>query len=119
MTLKEVKNYISETIYKRDKDYSNVIYYLIKNGFAGKALHQIDEADIIMMYDNLWINCEIVNSDNISDYDEKSLIEKIGKIRVNRIKRDAGLFLVLNYYDANGVRKDSGFVFQYGYDAII
>ncbi len=118
MTLKEVKNYISETIYKRDKDFANVVYYLIKNGFAGKALRQIDEADIIMMYDNLWINCEIVNSENISDYDEEHLTKKAGKNRVNKIKRDAGLFLVLNYYDANGVRKDSGFVFQYGYDAI-
>ena len=118
MTLKEVKNYISETIYKRDKDFANVVFYLIKNGFAGKPLHQIDEGDIVMMYDNLYINSEIIDSDNIGEYDEEYLIEKVGKIRVNKIKRDAGLFLVLNYYDANGIRKESGFVFQYGYDAI-
>ena len=118
MTLKEVKNYISETIYKRDKDYSNVVFYLIKNGFAGKALRQIEKEDIKMMYDNLYINCEIVNSENISDYDEEHLTKKIGKIRVDKIKRDAGLFLVLNYYDANAVMKNSAFVFTYGYDAI-
>ena len=118
MTLKEVKNYISETIYKRDKDYSNVVFYLIKNGFAGKTLRQIDEMDILQMFDNLRINCEIIDSDNINDYDEEYLIEKIGKIKVNKIKRDAGLFLVLNYYDANAVMKNSAFVFKYGYDVI-
>ena len=47
MTLKEIKNYIRETIYKRDRDYANVIYYLIKNGFSGKALKQIEEGDKI------------------------------------------------------------------------
>ena len=119
MTLKEIKNYISETIYKRDQDYANVIFYLIKNGFSGKKLYQIEKEDIKFMYDNLCINSEIINSDNIKDYDEMLLIEKVGKNRINKIKKDDSLFLVLNYYNAHSVVKDSCFMFNYGYDVII
>lgn len=118
MKLKEIKDYIRDTVYKIDKDYANIIYYLIKNGFSGKTLHQIKEKDILTMYDNLYYNSEIIDSDNITDYDEKYLIQKVGKNRINRIKRDNNLFLLLNYYDANLVFNNSSFIFTYGYDVI-
>lgn len=118
MTLKEIKKHISESIYKRDQDYANVVYYLIKNGFSGKKLHQIDEMDILIMFDNLRYNSEIIDSDIINNYDENFLIEKVGKNKINKIKRNDNLFLILNYYDANSVEKKSAFVFEYGYDVI-
>jgi len=118
MKLQEIKDYIRETIYKTDKDYANVVFYLIKNGFAGKPLRQIEENDIETMFDNLWINSEIIDSDNIKGYDEMLLIEKVGKRTINKIKKDENLFLVLNYYDANSVERNSRFVFTYGYVVI-
>ena len=118
MKLKEIKDYCGETVYKRDRDHSNVIYYLIKNGFAGKPLHQIDKGDIDTMYYNLCINSEIVHNKNIDDYNKEHLIERIGKIRYNKIKRNDKSFLVLSYYDANAVMKNSVFLFKYGYDVL-
>ena len=118
MKLKEIKDYIKETIYKRDKDLANVTFYLIKNGFSGKKLYQIEKEDIHMMYDNLYINSEIIDSGNINDYEEGVLVDAVGKAKINKIKKDDNLFLVLNYYDANSVLKKSSFVFNYSYDAI-
>ena len=118
MKLQEIKDYIRETIYKTDKDYANVVFYLIKNGFAGKPLRQIEEGDIDTMFDNVCINSEIVNKDNIEEYDAEFLVDAVGKISMNKIKRDENLFLVLNYYDANSVKRNSRFVFKYGYDVI-
>ena len=70
------------------------------------------------MFDNICINSEIINSENISEYDEELLVDVVGKRTINKIKRDENLFLVLNYYDANSVKRNSRFVFKYGYDVI-
>ena len=118
MKLKEIKDYIRETIYKTDKDYANVVFYLIKNGFAGKPLRQIEKCNIDTMFDNLEINSEIINSDNISEYDEEFLVDVVGKRTINKIKKDENLFLVLNYYDVKSIDRKSRFVFKYGYDVI-
>ena len=118
MKLKDIKDYIYDTVYKIDKDYSNVILYLIKNGFSGKTLRQIKKEDIILMFDNLYYNNEIIDSNNINNYDEKFLIEKVGINKINKIKNNDNLFLLLNYYDANSVFRNSSFIFKYGYDVI-
>lgn len=118
MKLKEIKDYIRDTVYKINQDLANVVYYLIKNGFSGKTLRQIEKDDIILMFDNLYYNSEIIDSDIIKDYNEKFLIEKVAINRVNKIKKDNTLFLLLNYYDANTVFNNSSFIFKYGYDVI-
>jgi hypothetical protein len=118
MKLKEIKDYIRDTVYKIDKDYANIIYYLIKNGFSGKTIRQIERKDIIIMFDNLYYNSEIIDSDIINDYNETYLIEKVGINKINKIKNNSNLFLVLNYYDANSRFNNSSFIFKYDYDII-
>lgn len=86
--------------FKSDLYFLNIAYMLIKNRLAGTPR---DTDDIAIIYDNLVINCEIIDADNITEY-ERATVEKLTGKRYDRALNEikAGYSYLLNYYDING-----------------
>ena len=87
--------------------YNNMTYFLFKNYLATNTNKNIDESDIMTVFDNLFINSEIIDRYNIDEYD----IEKLAKehyTTVNKINKkiDYDYLLLLNYYTKDGIYKD-------------
>lgn len=102
MTLLQIKNELKRMHEQdgRDLDLCNVAYSLIKTYRFSKSILWISENDLMMLVDNLWINNEILNSENIDSYDT----EKIGitAAQIKKIKGDPDRFILLNYYRIDG-----------------
>ena len=99
MTTKELKTVLKqmEQEGRSDKLILNILYYLASNRFITKTIKELTIDDLLISYDNLWINNEIVSGDNIEEYEEKFIVDLIGKTRTQAIK-DYKKILVLNYY---------------------
>ena len=99
MTSKELKETLKqmEQEGRSDKLILNILYYLASNRFIIKTIKELDKDDLLIAYDNLWINNEIVTGDNIEEYDQRVIENMIGKTRTQAIK-DNKKILVLNYY---------------------
>lgn len=88
MTLQEIKNTLKEwaqNSHRNDKETLNVCYFLIKNYHYAKSIKNIDETDLMILYDNLTINNEIITSDNIDEYDTEKL--GLSTKTINKIKK--------------------------------
>ena len=75
----------------------NITYYLIVNYLATKTT-VVDNVDIMVIFDNLYINNDIVDNDNLKEY-----IHILTGREVNRIK--SGKMLLLNCYTTTGELK--------------
>lgn len=79
---------------KTTKIYKKNTYFLFKNYLVTKSIRNLGEMDILIVCDNLAVNAEIVDLDNVNDY-EMSNFDK------NKILNDNKI-LLLNYYDIKG-----------------
>lgn len=119
-----VKNLVSEFKKEREQggyiidiDLLNVAYYVLKNCSRGVK----DSLDVVIVYDNLEINSQIINNDTLNDWDEYQLKRYTGhtkKYFEDNIKK--GYFFVLDYYYiVNGKdfhRSNVCLKFKYGYN---
>lgn len=123
MTLKnKIINFKKERIdqgYKIDNDILNITYWVAKN-----YCPKIDQDDICIIYDNLDINSQIIDPDNIDDYDSKTIV-RLTSHKVDYIKSQLkkGYFYLLDFYYVDnrgyGIHKDNVCLkFKYGYDAL-
>ena len=81
-----------------DKLILNIIYYLASHYMLGKATTKITLEDLEYVYDNLYINNEIISIDNFDEYDLNKL--NISKKNQELIK-EGKKCLLLNYYKTN------------------
>lgn len=90
---KDCRNYL-----QLDKTYLNICYYLI-NSYKVKC---VDAWDFGCLYDNLIINNEIIDLQNVNEYDANTL-EKLAHLKYETIKErlNNNKILLLNYYNKN------------------
>ena len=84
---------------RTDKLLLNITYYLIKNYYVCKSIKNLDIYDLMLMYDNLEYNNEIITGDNIDQYNKNYL--NITNKTYQEIK-DYKKLLLLNFYKING-----------------
>lgn len=121
MTIREIYNELKrlQEEEKRGVLYCEIAYYLVKNYHFSKSINAIEPSDLMILVDNLYINNEILDSDNLSDYDDEALESlNITKRDVNRLKRDTNAFILLNYYNINGDLKRAKMFMSYLYRAL-
>lgn len=61
---------------KTTKIYKKITYFLFKNYLVTKSIRNLGEMDILIVYDNLAVNAEIVDLDNVNYYDIKGNFKK-------------------------------------------
>lgn len=114
MTLKEVREYLKSK--KEMPDYIlGSVYHLVKSGFNNEPLNSLDELGLDIMIENLHINSEIITSENMNEYPEEFLLDRIGKIGLNRIRKNDNLFCILDYYTSTGQQKRSRIILDENY----
>lgn len=93
-TLKEMMQELEEG--GRDsKIYLNILHYLVKNYYVVKSIKGLELADLELLYDNLYINNELIDSDNVEEYD----LDKLGISAKNQqALKEGKKVLLLNYY---------------------
>lgn len=99
---KEDRKDFSITNPLRAKDfYLNVCYFLINS----KRVKVSDLDDFNLLYDNLVINNEIIDSDNVGEY-RRDWLEKVTGKKYSRIEKELtqGYCYLLNYYDPHELR---------------
>ena len=78
--------------------YVSITYYLFKNRYVCKSTRNITLDDMLLIFDNLAINNEIISQDNYMEYDlDKLGISKSYQTQIINGNKD----LLLNYYDIN------------------
>jgi hypothetical protein len=94
--IEERKEY--NNIYKPNKLYLNIAYYLIKN----RLVKCNDLMDLYIVYDNLIINNEIIDKDNCEEYG-KDTLERLTNLKYSTILKrlNNNKILLLNYYNKN------------------
>lgn len=110
--MEALKNYFKKFIEERknwdnclkpDSYYLSISYMLIKNKYYNISKSGDPVYDIMVVYDNLIVNNELINHDNISDYDFETLsrIEKKFNRKNGTIKKliQEGYHVLLNYYN--------------------
>lgn len=103
--------------YDLDSDILNLTYRVIKN-----YCRHIDIDDIGGIYENLWINCEMITSDTLDDF-SVATVERLTRHKLDYVKKQLndGYFFLLNFYAfQNGClqRFDGCIRFKTGYDYI-
>lgn len=86
-----------------DKQILNIAAFLV--AFRLTECNDID--DLYIIYDNLWINNEILDTDTINDYDPETIKEITGhnyKTIKNNILNNNKIYL-LNYYNIKNGRE--------------
>jgi hypothetical protein len=94
--IEERKEY--NNIYKPNKLYLNIAYYLIKN----RLVKCNDLMDLYIVYDNLIINNEIIDKNNVNEYG-KDTLERLSNLKHSTILKrlNNNKILLLNYYNKN------------------
>ena len=78
--------------------YVSITYYLFKNRYVCQNTRNITLDDMLLIFDNLTINNEIIDQDNYMEYDlDKLGISKSYQTQIINGNKD----LLLNYYDIN------------------
>lgn len=93
-TLKEMMKELEEG--GRDsKIYLNILYYLVKNYYVVKSVKSLQVEDLELLYDNLYINNELIDIDNVEEYD----LNKLGiNTKNQQALREGKKVLLLNFY---------------------
>jgi hypothetical protein len=95
MTRKEILNNLKEMNRRGiDSTIKNIAMFLIDKRLFAQKISNIDENDLLILIDNLFINNEIISVDNVDDYFSKETKEYQKITKDNKI-------LLLNYYDIN------------------
>lgn len=95
--IKERKEY--NNIYKPNKLYLNICYYLIHNKLVN-INNMFNTNDLAELYDNLIINNELITLDNYKEYEEETLCRLIGRnIKVIKKCLNNNKIFLLNYYN--------------------
>lgn len=80
------------------KIYLNILYYLAHNYIVVKSVKNLQIEDLELLYDNLYINNELIDIDNYNEYD----LNKLGISAKNQQAIKSGKkCLLLNYYKIN------------------
>lgn len=122
MTLKQIKKTLKEwhnESHRNDLDLLNITYYLIKNYHYSKSIKNIDESDLMIIYDNLLINNEIIDSDNLNDYGEKYISSLMINNQTMKKIKNGSHFLLLNYYNDKNNLRHCKLLFKYGHDELL
>lgn len=85
--------------YGIDATIKNIAMFLIDKRFFSKSINNITDVELMFLVDNLFINNEIITSDNVKEYFSKESTEYKKIMKNNKI-------LLLNYYDINNDLKD-------------
>lgn len=103
---------------RTDQTLLNITYFLIKNYKACDSLKNLDVSDLMIVYDNLEYNNELLNIDNIDEYDTETLYN-IG-LSNRQIKQIATgqKILLLNYYTIKGQLKNCKICLDPNYNII-
>ena len=87
----------------------NITYNLLKSGCCGACE---DMSDVMVVYDNLVVNNELITLDNVEEYEEETLIKHMRKHGCNytyeTILRylNKGYVFLMNYYTTKGKLKE-------------
>jgi hypothetical protein len=77
------------------KIHLNILYYLTHNYFNVRSIKNLQVEDLELLYDNLYINNELIDSDNVEYYD----LNKLGISAKNQqALKEGKKILLLNYY---------------------
>ena len=92
---------VYNNIYKPNKLYLNICYYLIKNKFVN-INNTFTTFELGNLYDNLIINNEVITLNNYEEYEEETLKRLIGRsIEVIKKCLNNNKIFLLNYYNYN------------------
>ena len=90
---------VYNNIYKPNKLYLNICYYLIKNKFVN-INNTFTTFELGNLYDNLIINNEVITLNNYEEYEEETLKRLIGRsIEVIKKCLNNNKIFLLNYYN--------------------
>lgn len=96
-TLKEMMQEL-EKGGRDSKIYLNITYYLASKYFICDSVRKLSVEDLEYVYDNLYINNELIDIDNYNEYD----LDKLGISKANQeALKDGKKCLLLNYYRVN------------------
>ena len=99
-TLKEMMQEL-EKGGRDSKIYLNITYHLASKYFICDSVRKLSVEDLEYIYDNLYINNELIDIDNVEEYD----LNKLGISAKNQELIKAGKkCLLLNYYKINESR---------------
>ena len=114
-----LKNLINELKNRGRDDVQllNITYYLLKNRLACNSVGGLDISDVMVVYDNLEINNELVTSENLDNYIDSLNDEKISKSKIEKIANGEKV-LLLNYYTINGQKQDCQMWFDPNYNIL-
>lgn len=80
---------------RNSKIYLNILYYLTRNYFVVNSVRNLQVEDLELLYDNLYINNELIDIDNVEEYD----LNKLGiSAKKQQALKEGKKVLLLNYY---------------------
>ena len=80
---------------RNNKFYLNITYYLASKYFICDSVRKLSTEDLEYVYDNLYINNELIDIDNVEEYN----LNKLGISAKNQqALKEGKKVLLLNYY---------------------
>lgn len=101
---------------RSQKIYLNIVYYLCKYYKSCKSLSNLSYYNLCDIYDNLYINNEIIGINNFEQYDLNKL--NLNKKQIEEIKKGKKV-LLLNYYNIENNLIDCKIFLNAIYDKLI
>lgn len=86
---------------RNDIQLLNITFYLLKNKYACKSVKDLDLSDLMIVYDNLEINNEILTAENIDEYEYYIKKSPFSHKQLKEIRSGEKICL-LNYYTIKG-----------------
>lgn len=121
LKLKDLFKKLEKDHDRQDKLHLNILWHLTSHKINNDNLNKITIEDLLILYDNLYINNEIVTGDNVDEYNDYLLTCNISKRIIEEIKQYKKCIL-LNYYKKVGsyeVLTDCKIYFKYIDDVLI